>query len=104
MKIYISMPNGTNKTDLLSPEYRARINALGEVDENNTSEQIEQSKIKDIANNYDAILTSWGMSCIMGDDVKNSRLKFIGHIAGSVQGIVDESVFDTDVNECEALA
>lgn len=97
MKIYIALPNGKNKNLVITPEIRERLSALGEVEENNTDRQVEKDEINKIAKNYDAIITSWGMPCIKAADLKDARLKFIGHIGGTVQGLVDESVFDTDI-------
>jgi len=47
---------------------------------------------------YDAIITTWGGPCCNAEFLKGcTRLKAIGHAAGSVAMVVDQSTFDTGV-------
>ncbi|GLX67787.1 hydroxyacid dehydrogenase [Paenibacillus glycanilyticus] len=51
-----------------------------------------------VVEDYDAVLTSWG-SPFFTDEVlaKASKLKFIGHLAGSATAIVNEQAFAKDM-------
>ncbi|MCK9478889.1 MAG: hydroxyacid dehydrogenase [Firmicutes bacterium] len=98
MKTYIAIPNGREKEIFITPKIRARIEKLGEVGENKTSQQITANDVGTIAKEYDAIIVSWGAPCIKKSDLMSKKLKFIGHIGGSVQDVVSEDVFDIDIN------
>ena len=48
--------------------------------------------------NYDAIITTWGSPICSSEFLKQApNVKVVGHCAGSVVAVVDETTFDTDV-------
>lgn len=108
MKTLITVWNSNLKHLIFSHEAIERLEAFTEV------HWVEEGKIygveqlvEDISK-YDACITSWGSPKFTSAVLENARnLKFIGHAAGTVVPMVDESVFDTDiavVNANSALA
>jgi len=57
---------------------------------------------RDIAD-YDAVFTTWGSPKVTAEALANAKkLKFVGHMAGSVIPYVDPIIFDTDITVCNA--
>lgn len=85
-----------------------RLSAISEIDWVEEGRPFTQDELNHMLPDYDACITSWGSPKITAEILQNAtRLKFIGHAAGTVVPVVDESVFSkeiTVVNANTALA
>lgn len=85
-----------------------RIKQFSQVDIVTESYPFTSSDLSEVVSEYDALITSWRSPKITSDVLEHAqKLQFIGHAAGSINGIVDEAVFEkgiTVVNANRALA
>lgn len=97
MKIYVSIPEGTNKSLMLTKSIRCRLMKIGSVDENKTDKQLKCEELAKKAQDYDIIISSWGCNQIHGKMLDGCRLKVIAQFGGTVRPCVDEEVFNHGV-------
>lgn len=58
--------------------------------------------VRDICD-FDAVFTTWGSPKVTTEALANAKkLKYVGHMAGSVIPYVDPTIFDTDIVVCNA--
>ncbi|TYP76590.1 hydroxyacid dehydrogenase [Paenibacillus methanolicus] len=87
-----------------------KLSRFADVDFVPLAEPFDSEKLANRIEMYDAVITSWGSPRFTSQVLAQARsLKFIGHGAGSVAGIVDEDVFDlpiavTSANKVLALS
>lgn len=103
MKILIATDNGDLRKMLFHEEVIGRLNEIG------TVEWLEEpDTLGEVIGGYDACITTWGSPRLTPEILdKASRLKFIGHAAGTVVPYVDECVFERNivvVNANQALS
>ena len=61
--------------------------------------ELNESEVKQVLKYCDGLITTWGSPICSEKFIKNNapNLKIIGHAAGSIANIVDESTYSTDV-------
>ena len=102
MKILIAIHNKGIKDTVFNHEAIEKLNAVGDVIWLN-DDTLDEEGLSKAVNEYDIILTSWGSPKFTEHVLKKAgRLKFIGHIAGTVVPIVDPYVFETDIKVVNA--
>ncbi|NQX58651.1 hydroxyacid dehydrogenase [Paenibacillus qinlingensis] len=68
-----------------------------------TEEEWSSDGLARLIGEYDACLTSWGTPFFTREVLANaSKLKFIGHVAGSPTSVVDERAFHQDITVATA--
>lgn len=69
---------------------------MGEITYNPCPQALGGRELSGFLQDKDVILTGWGQPCIKTEDL--GSVKLIAHTGGTIGGIVDEKVFDTDVS------
>jgi phosphoglycerate dehydrogenase-like enzyme len=98
VNILVSNPIGAIKDSFFTPDVIQRIEKMGNVVWNKTTEQFDKetliSKIRDV----DVLMTCWGSIRVDADIVKAApRLKMVVHEAGSVSPIISDELYATGV-------
>lgn len=83
---------------------RERARELGyEVQLNTRTGQLEKKDWAELLTGVDALLTTWGTPRLDADILaQNDSLKIVGHVGGSVAGIVSPYLYERDVKVCTA--
>lgn len=96
MKLFVSYPYKKDKTFLTERAKKyleERFDVVySEFDRNLTAEEFTEL-IKDC----DAVLTGWGQIKIDYDMLKNSKVKIIAHLGGSVGGLIGEGIYENGI-------
>ena len=95
MKVFVNIPKGFRNDSFITERVRKRLEAVGEVAFNTESEPLRGEKLKKELVGFDAVITGWGQPLIKKEDLET--VKLIAHTGGTVGGIVDLGVFDTDI-------
>lgn len=95
LKIFVNLPDGFRENSFITPDVKKHLEKIGEVKYNDTDKQLSGDELALALSDCDAVLTGWGQPRIYPKDLGNAKL--IIHTGGTVGGIVDLSVFDTDV-------
>lgn len=94
-KVFVNIPKGFRDDSFITPAVKERLEAVAEVKYNETESSLGGEALKNALTDCDAVITGWGQPRITPDLLGNTRI--IVHTGGTVGGIVDMSVFDTEV-------
>jgi phosphoglycerate dehydrogenase-like enzyme len=98
MKTLVTVYRPELKNMIFTGDTIKKLESISEVD---WVEEGKQYTIEDLTRdigNYDAVITGWGSPKITPEVLANaSKLKFIGHTAGSVAHLFHRSVFDKNI-------
>lgn len=93
--IFVNIPKGFRKDSFITPAVREKLGSLVNVKYNETDKALGGEELNRALKGCDAVITGWGQPrmrlCDLGD------AKLIIHTGGTVGGIVDMEVFDSDV-------
>ena len=95
MKIFMNIPEGFRNNSFITPKIKNRLAVVGSVSYNLTKEPLCGKQLAEAIKDCDVLITGWGQPLIKPEDLGN--VKLIVHTGGTIGGIVDLSVFDTDV-------
>ena len=95
MRIFVNIPEGFRNNSFITPDVRKRLESIAEVRYNGSSEALGGDALKKELADCDAVITGWGQPLITTDML--GSVKIIVHTGGTIGGIVDLGVFDTDV-------
>ena len=93
-KVFVNIPKGFRNDSFITPAVKARLEAVFEVKYNETEKSLGGEELKNALKDSDAVITGWGQPRITPDLLGSAKI--IVHTGGTVGGIVDMSVFDTD--------
>lgn len=98
MRVFVSMlrdPEGYNSflTDGASEYLESKFDVTYLDGTHGLSAEEFKDKVKD----FDAVITGWGHTKITGDMLKDSKVKIIASVAGSVASLVDTSTYEQGV-------
>ena len=99
MKILIAIPRKDIIDTVFNEAALKKMNALStSVDWVDTDTPYTSEQLAKAAKEYDVIFSSWGSPRYTEDVIKGaSKLKFTGHIAGSMVHVFDPAIFQTDI-------
>lgn len=95
MKIFVNIPKGFRNDSFITEAIRGHLAGVGEVIYNEKKEQLSGAELADRLRDCDVLMTGWGQPLIKPEDL--GSVKLIVHTGGTVGGIVDMTVFETDV-------
>jgi phosphoglycerate dehydrogenase-like enzyme len=95
MKIFVNMNEGATRDSFIKPRTWERLRTIAHVGYNNTVETLELPDLAIRLRDADALVTGWGQKLITPDILGN--VKIIAHTGGTVNGIIDESVFNAGI-------
>ena len=93
--IFVNVPKGFRNDSFITPAVKAKLEGFARVKYNETEKALQGEELGKALVGCDAVITGWGQPnmrpCDLGD------AKIIMHTGGTVGGIVDMEVFDSDV-------
>ena len=95
MKIFVNIPKGFRNDSFITEKVRKKLDTVGKVTFNTEGEPLGGEKLRKALDGFDAVITGWGQPLIKKEDLKT--VKIVAHTGGTVGGIVDLGVFDTDI-------
>ena len=93
--IFVNIPKGFREDSFITPQVREKLAALVNVKYNMSDKPLGGEALKRELEGCDAVITGWGQPKIRPCDL--ASVKLIIHTGGTVGGIVDLEVFDSDV-------
>ncbi|CAH1226945.1 Hydroxypyruvate reductase [Paenibacillus allorhizoplanae] len=98
MKTLVTMKNPELRELLWQEATLHKLKSFSDVDFIALNEKFTSEDLAERIGEYDACITSWGSPVFTPEVLaRATKLKFIGHGAGSVAAIVNEDVFETDI-------
>ena len=94
-KIFVNIPKGFRNDSFITPAVKAKLEAVAEIKYNETEKPLGGEALKNALKDCDAVITGWGQPKISLDELGSTKI--IVHTGGTVGGIVDMGVFDSDV-------
>lgn len=95
MKIFVNIVTKGVLESFFPNEIRKKLKSIGEIEYNTTDHAFCGQELATALKGADILITGWNQPLIRKEDLGD--IKLIVHTGGSVGGIVDLSVFDTDV-------
>jgi len=98
MNILVTIPVGVAKDTFIPKEVEEKLNELGNVEWNKTSNQFTTEEMVEKIKDIDVCITGWGTrnfeECVLDNA---NRLKIIAHTGGSAAGIGSEAVYQRGI-------
>jgi phosphoglycerate dehydrogenase-like enzyme len=105
MNILVTIPQGGLQEEFFPPERRERLESLGTVDWNETTEQFNPVELAERLEGVDVCVTGWGTPTFDESVVENAdALELVAHVGGSVRSIGSHALYDAGVSVCSANA
>ena len=108
LKTLITQPHPDLRKIVFSEEAISKLKTMSQIDWAIEAEEYVGPDLLNVIENYDVILSGWRSPKLTKDILdKAHRLKFVGHAAGTIVPVVDESIYDRNikiVNANSALA
>lgn len=103
MHILVTAPGARTDDELYPPAVRERVEAIGDVEWNDTGEQFTQAELRERLEGIDVCVTGWGCPKLTEAVLaKADSLRLIAHVGGSVAAVASDAVYDRDVLVCSA--
>lgn len=103
MKVLVAIPDAELRSQIFRSADIERLSAEIDVDWPKAADSLDSSAIQARIADYDGIITGWGSPSLMRPTIERAaRLRFIGHTAGSMSHMIDESVFDRGITVVNA--
>ena len=103
MEILITLPTDLRST-LFTPDLDARFDALGDVDRNESDEQLSVAALRERISGKDVCVTGWGSPKLTGEVLENADdLGLLAHVGGSLAPYASEALYDRGVAVCSAV-
>jgi len=98
MNILVTIPDGYVRNTFIPPEEVARINSMGNVVWNTTKSQWSSEELSERLKDVDVCICGWFTARLDENVLKNAnRLKVVAYTAGSVAGIVSDTLFERGI-------
>ena len=94
MNIFVNIPEGFRNNSFITSKVRKRLSELGDVKYNSQENPLQGKDLLEQLQDRDVLITGWGQPNIKKEYLGN--VKVIAHTGGTIGGIVDIGVFDTD--------
>jgi phosphoglycerate dehydrogenase-like enzyme len=103
MHVLVTAPDARTDDELYPPAVRERLEALGDVQWNDTGEQFTQAQLRDRLEGVDVCVTGWGCPTLSEDVVAAAdSLRLVAHVGGSVAAVASDALYDRGVQVCSA--
>lgn len=93
MKLLVTLPEGQFKDGFLNADTRKLLEENFDVTYNTLGRNYSKEELKELAKDFDILVTGWGTPTLIGGVEGNDRLKMIAHTAGSVGDLLDGEVY-----------
>lgn len=93
--VFVNIPKGFRNDSFITDNVKGTLEKYTKVKYNTTEKPLFGEELKTALKGCDAVITGWGQPKIFPSDMADAKL--IVHTGGTVGGIVDLSVFDTDI-------
>ena len=98
MNILVTLPEGELRDDFFPAPTRDRLESLGSVTWNRSADHWTETELRDRIGGVDVLVTGWGSPRVTADVLSTADdLDLVAHTAGSVAGLVSETVYDAGV-------
>ncbi len=98
MNIFVSQHRSDSWADFLTEENLALLHSLGNVTFNESEKPLTEDQLCEAIRGQDILITCWGVPKINACVLEHAdRLKFIGHLAGSVATLVTDDVYEKGI-------
>ena len=94
MNIFVNIPEGFRNNSFITSGVREKLAELGDVKYNSEDSPLQGEDLLEQLQDRDVLITGWGQPIIKKEYLGN--VKLIAHTGGTIGGIVDLGVFDTD--------
>lgn len=103
MRILVTYPNARRSDTLYPPSVVERLESLGEVDWNDTDDQLSQAELRTRLEDVDVCVTGWGTRELSADVIADAdSLELVAHVGGSVASIASPALYDRGIPVCSA--
>lgn len=103
MEIFVTLPEGELRDDFFPDEARRRLESLGSVAWNPSTDDLSEDALRDRIDGVDVLVTGWGSPRITADVLEAADdLQLIAHTGGSVGTLVSEAVYDAGIRVVSA--
>lgn len=103
MEILVTLPDGETRDVLVPPDHRSRLEDLGDVEWNESTEQFTSPELADRLAGVDVCVTGWGTPTLDAAVLANADdLELVTHIGGSVASVGSEALYDRGISLCSA--
>lgn len=103
MKTLVTTTRSAVIKSVFNEESIERLNAISDVDWVEQDTEYSYLNLMEDIKDYDAVISSWGSPKITKEVLENApKLKFVGHVAGSVVAFVDPVIFEKDITVVNA--
>ncbi|WP_276256037.1 hydroxyacid dehydrogenase [Halomontanus rarus] len=103
MYILVTYPNARSNETLYPSAVVDRLESLGEVDWNDSDEQLSRDELRDRLEGVDVCVTGWGThelsEYVLGEA---GSLELVAHVGGSVASIASPALYDREIPVCSA--
>ena len=98
LKTLITQPHPDLKKLVFSEEAISKLKTMSQIDWAIEAEKYVGPDLLNVIENYDVILSGWRSPKLTKDILdKAHSLKFVGHAAGTIVPVVDESIYDRNI-------
>lgn len=94
MNIFVNIPEGFRNNSFITDRVREKLSELGDVRYNCQDSPLQGEDLSEQLQDRDVLITGWGQPLIKKEYL--GKVKMIAHTGGTIGGIVDLGVFDTD--------
>lgn len=97
-KVLVTIPDGPLKSHMFTPEFMAEQAQKADLLWNPYGRELTEDELCELIQGKDACITGWGSPKVSERVLSHAdSLKFIGHCAGTVRWLVDESFFSRGI-------
>lgn len=98
MKLFVAYPyKNNNGNEFLTEKAKAYINERFDVVYSEEERNLTGDEIAERAKDCDAIITGWAQSEITYDMIKDTKIKTIAHLGGSVGALVGDGLYENGI-------
>jgi phosphoglycerate dehydrogenase-like enzyme len=100
MKIFVAIQKSNSRALQFANGTDQLLESIGDVEWYDSEERMTQEYLAEKMKNVDVVITSWGTPKITAEMVNGTTVKMIGHMAGSLKGVIDRDVYNTGIKIC----
>ena len=98
MNILVTIPENSVRERLVPPPMARRLDGLGDVTWNDSTDQLEPDELRTLLAGIDVCVTGWGTTTLTADVLTDAdRLGLVAHVGGSVASIASDELYDRGI-------
>lgn len=98
MNVLVAMPDDETRADFFPPRLQERIESLGTVTWNNSTENYTESELEEQIQGIDVLVTGWASPQVTEEVLSTTdTLQLIAHTGGSIADYVSASVYEAGI-------